>query len=267
MNTPSPSDDAPSIHVPRQGTVKVQDFLRFGRDLLAAKAALRHGQFNAWLKARGISSSRASRAMHAAKRLTGDEKLLDAVPSISVLVELLALEDDQLNDLLQNCGTGELRLGAVARGRVARIRALVKGERRRKQAPTHRPEGQEQRPQSADGQEQLDRWRSELANGESVSAMRTKLRAGCGWVAPSTPESGAGPAAAPSGLPPPSSASRLRHPGATDPGLVGQLEHELLHLFRALDPEGQASVRLHLAVLAKAQVGQSAAALARWRKG
>ena len=101
-----------------------------GGYLLLLREACAHGKFLPVLDRLGVSSSSAQRYMTVARRFS---KLpivgnLEGTGLVK-LVELIALEDEQLIDMAEIGQTGELALDDVARMSVKELRAAVRKER------------------------------------------------------------------------------------------------------------------------------------------
>lgn len=106
-----------------------------GAYLLLLKAACDHGKFLPTLERLGISATSAQRYMTVALRfsklpIVGNLEKTGVVK----LVELVALDDEQLGELAELGQTGELALDDVARMGVKELRAKVRGLRGEREA-------------------------------------------------------------------------------------------------------------------------------------
>jgi hypothetical protein len=107
----------------------VEDCLHIGRALIVLKEACGHGGFLPRLRVLEISWGVASRFMRSARRFSNGASthyLLNAVGNQSKLFELLALDDEQFEELALTGQTGGLSVEDIAGMSVAKLRAAVR---------------------------------------------------------------------------------------------------------------------------------------------
>ena len=107
----------------------VEDCLHVGRALIVLKAACGHGNFMHRLKVIGLDRKVAWRFMRAARKFaagTQQPKLLAAIGNQAKLFELLALDDEQVEELGHAGRTGALSVEDIAGMSVMRLRAAVR---------------------------------------------------------------------------------------------------------------------------------------------
>lgn len=115
-----------------------------GAYLLLLREACPYGQFSLMLERLGLESRAAQRYMAVTRRFANATSTshLEAA-GVTKMVELIALEDDQLDELTDLGQTGELKLDDVARMSVKELRAAVRKERQEGAKQKNRAERQE----------------------------------------------------------------------------------------------------------------------------
>lgn len=111
-----------------------QAVAEFGAYLLLLKEGCAHGDFGPVLEELELDQRAAQRYMAVSRRLSNTSLTthLDKI-GYTKATELLALEDDQIDELAEAGATGELALDDVARMSVKELRAAVRKERKEKE--------------------------------------------------------------------------------------------------------------------------------------
>ena len=104
-----------------------RDAIEAGKNLFLLKELVAHGEFARRCEARGISRSSAARYMALARRFhSASDTLLTAAGGIGKLVELLALEDDEIEALGRGEEVRGLSLCSLARMTARQVREAVR---------------------------------------------------------------------------------------------------------------------------------------------
>lgn len=111
--------------------------IEIGRALIVLKHACGHGQFGKRLANLSLSADLASRLMSVARKfpnLLSNTKMLAAIGNQTKLLEMIALDDEQIEELELFGQTGELSLDDVSRMSVKDLRAALRKERQTNEA-------------------------------------------------------------------------------------------------------------------------------------
>lgn len=110
-------------------TITPVEAVEIGRNLMALKAVVIHGDFIPRLHLLGYSKGQASRFMKAARKFhgAGNALLLDAVETVSKMNELLTLEDDEIDTLRGGGEAHGLTLASIKTMTMRELRAAIRG--------------------------------------------------------------------------------------------------------------------------------------------
>lgn len=145
-------------------------FLRAGRLLLVARGCAAHGEWGGMLERLGIEPRQAQRMMEAARRIgalanaSRATHLIEAAGTQSKLIELLALPDDQLQELVTEGETGGLVVDEIDGMTREELRRAIRDARETLAAKDERAAEREQRIDKL--QTDLRKAKRELAQAE-----------------------------------------------------------------------------------------------------
>lgn len=103
----------------------VDDWLKVGWKLLELRESVEHGEFTPAVERLGLDRSTASRLIRSARFFSHLPQVRKHVPSKSMMFELLALDDVQLDEMERTGCTGGLRLKDIHRLTVKELRQAV----------------------------------------------------------------------------------------------------------------------------------------------
>jgi hypothetical protein len=160
---------------------ELADALEIGRELIAVKAALPHGQFNSWVNAKlGISRSTAFNCMAAAERLGDKCSTVEHLPLNTVYLLAAPSTPDHLrNQIVEKLEAGEKVDAYEIRAEITQAtkeQKLRRDKERRKEARSPSAKSRREREIERAQKEANDRAeRTAVAAAELVEMLRDRL--------------------------------------------------------------------------------------------